>query len=96
MSGCPHDHLAVNAVPYVLQDEEGTVVARTVHVRVMCSVCGCSFLFDGPYSPPPADRDELLAVQGAWVSTAHDEIAAKVRPFQAGDAMWASGVMGNA
>lgn len=78
---CEHENLTVTAVPYCLRDDDGDLVARTVHVIVRCTICGCPFRFQGPFLPPPTDPVSLMAHRGAWATADGSEMAAKLEPM---------------
>lgn len=84
MTECTHANLTPSCEAYVISREhEGgdIVVARAVHVKVECAVCGQPFRFIGGFRSPQEVRDGVFGEGEPWGSTSGDELAAWVEPL---------------
>ena len=82
---CKHTRLTPNAACWQLEDPETGALYYTLHVQVYCPDCHTHFRFAGHNSPVPANIQAAIETNtGAWVSTAGDELACRVTPFEPG------------
>lgn len=82
MTSCAHEHLSAYAMPYVLNDETGAVVLRTVHVSCVCRDCGKPMRFEAPFQAAPEGLEALQTVTGPWYTQAQNEMGVRVTPFE--------------